>query len=281
MKPYYKSLLIGCFVQIIFSCAEEISPPTNFTSKVVIFGNITNHTDYLSIKIRKTFPLNSTPSDPVNNATISLFTKDKNKNTYLITDDFSVTDGTYESLQKITPTIGNFYWIEVKVDDVTYQSSQELLRAPIDITNMEIVNNQLRAIFSDPLGETNHYFVNFSFYDPFDDFFLGEETEVSSDVLFDGNANAFIETFDYFGSNIQKRATLTHLNFETFQFYLNVIAQEESNQGYDDEGLDPGRLFASPPTNLTGNILNTTTNQFALGYFGVVSISDEYIFIPQ
>ena len=280
MKSYYKIILIACFIQTIFSCTEEITPPTNFTPKVFIFGNITNHTDYLRIKIGKTVPLNSTSSNPVNNATVSLFTKDKNNNTSLVTDDFSIISGTYESSQKITPVLDNHYWIEVKVDNVTYKSSQELLKIPISITNVEVVNDQLRAVFSDPQGETNHYLANFSFYDEFDNF-LSEENELSNDILFDGNVKAFIETFDDYGSDIQKRAILTHLNFETYQFYLNIIAQEESNEGYDDEGGDPGRLFASPPTNLTGNIINTETNQFALGNFGVISTSDEYIFIPQ
>lgn len=279
MKSYYKIILIACFIQTIFSCTEEITPPTNFTSKVFIFGNITNHTDYLRIKIGKTVPLNSTSSNPVNNATVSLFTKDKNNNTSLVTDDFSIISGTYESSQKITPVLDNHYWIEVKVDNVTYKSSQELLKIPISITNVEVVNDQLRAVFSDPQGETNHYLANFSFYDKFDNF-LSEENELSNDILFDGNVKAFIETFDDYGSDIQKRAILTHLSFETYQFYLNIIAQEESNEGYDDEGGDPGRLFASPPTNLTGNIINTETNQFALGNFGVISTSDEYIFIP-
>lgn len=277
MKSYYKIILITCFIQIIFSCTEEITPPTNFTSKVFIFGNITNNTDYLRIKIGKTVPLNSTSSNPVNNATISLFTKDKNNNTSLVTDDFSVTNGTYESSQKITPTIGNYYWIEVKVDNITYKSSQETLRTPISITNIEVVNDQLRAVFSDPQNETNHYLASFSFYDEFDNF-LSEENELSNDILFDGNVKAFIEIFDMFDfeADVQRRAVLTHLNYETYQFYLNISAQEESNEGVDDEGGDPGRLFASPPVNLTGNITNTSTNQFVLGNFGVMSISDEF-----
>jgi hypothetical protein len=275
MKPLYKIIVISSILTL-FNCTEEITPPTNFTSKVFIFGNITNNSDFLRIKIGKTVPLNSTSSNPVNNATISLFTKDINNNTSIVTDDFSAINGTYESTQKITPTIGNYYWIEVKVDNITYKSSQEILKTPISITNIEAVNGRLRAIFSDPQDEINHYLINFSFYDQYDNV-VAEEYELSNDILFDGNPKAFIETSDYYFHRSSKRAAiLTHLNFETYQFYLNISAQEESNEEYDDEGGDPGRLFASPSTNLTGNIINTSTNQFALGNFGVISTGDKF-----
>lgn len=103
---------------------------------------------------------------------------------------------------------------------------------------------------------------------------------MSNDILFDGNENAFIETEDTADFNGEKKygVTLTHLNFDTYQFYQNITFQNQSNEGSgDDESGDPGRLFESPPTNLTGNIVNTSTNRLILGNFGVISISEEFI----
>jgi len=274
MKSLHKILLISCILTL-FNCTEEITPPSNFTPKVFIFGNIDNTIGSLRIIIGKTVPLNSTSTNPVNNAAISLFTKDTNNNTSLVTDSFSIKNGIYESSQEIIPIIGNHYWIEVIVDDITYISSQEILAPPISIKNIEVVNDQVRAVFSDPQDETNHYLANFIFYDDSNNY-IGERSELSNDVLFNGNTNAFIETDKYYVSNIKTAAILVHLNFETYQFYQNIFTQENSNEGIDDEGGDPGRLFDPPPTDLTGNILNTKTNQFTLGNFGVISTSDEF-----
>jgi hypothetical protein len=39
----------------------------------------------------------------------------------------------------------------------------------------------------------------------------------------------------------------------------------------DDQSRNPGILFLPPPTQLSGNINNETTNELVLGNFGVVN----------
>lgn len=285
MKKY---IIVFISLLTIFSCTEEISPSDEFEPKIFIFGEITTDQDYVSLKVGKTLPLNNSSgieplSSTVENAEIALFTRDTNDNTSLVTDDFSeslLDPGEYISSQVVTPIIGNYYWIEVTIDGTKYKSSPELLKPPITVTEIEVVGNQVRAIFNDPQNEVNHYYAIFNFYDA-NDFFLFDESELSNDILFNGNENAFIETEDtaYFSGEKKYGVTLAHLNFDTYQFYQNITIQNQSNEGFDDddEGGDPGRLFDSPPTSLTGNIVNTATNRLVLGNFGVISISDEFI----
>jgi len=283
MKQYK---LICISLLTIFSCTEEISPSDEFEPKIFIFGEITSHQDYLSLKIGRTLPLNNSSGieplpSTVENAEIALFSRGNNGTSYLVTDDFSASlldPEDYISSQVVTPIIGNYYWIEVTIDGIKYESSPEQLKTPIAVTDIEVVGNQVRAIFNDPQNEINHYYAIFNFYDE-NDFFLFDETELSNDILFDGNENAFIETEDTADFNGENKygVTLMHLNFDTYQFYQNITIQNQSNEGDEEEVGDPGRLFESPPTNLTGNIINTSTNRLILGNFGVVSISDEFI----
>lgn len=272
MQSFYKYLLIFCCTFLLFRCVDEITTPDNFESKVYIFGNITNETDFLTITVGRTVPLDSRNTILVNEAKIALFTKDGNDNTSLVTDDFnfSRTNESYTSAQQITPIIGNRYWIEVVVDNVIYRSSPELLKPPVPITNLEVVNNKIKVIFSDPEAEINHYLAEFDLYDAADNF-LSTQEEISNDVFFDGNENAIIEKTVFIGSFERTEATLSQFDFATYQFYLNIINQKEANQ--DSGEGDSGRLFATPAVNIIGNILNTTTNSPVLGHFGVISKS--------
>jgi hypothetical protein len=67
--------------------------------------------------------------------------------------------------------------------------------------------------------------------------------------------------------------SLAQLNYGTYQFYKNLIAQRDSNLVEDEPG-SPARLFVTPPVNIIGNIINTSTNRFALGNFGLINVSE-------
>ena len=69
----------------------------------------------------------------------------------LITNSFNVSNGRYQSDQMITPIIGNYYWIEVELSDgVKFTSDPELLKTPVPIENITIVDAIPRVHFKDP-----------------------------------------------------------------------------------------------------------------------------------
>ncbi len=279
MNSIYKISFILFGFLFLYSCTKEVEAESTFESKTFIFGIITNDIDNIFITISKTVPLNSGSGDilplsnSVSNAEISLYTKDTNGNTSLVTDDFMYLElqDEYMSSQVIIPVIGNYYWIEVLVDDILYKSAEELLKTPIPIDNTLDVNNNTRIEFADPSDETNLYLARLVLYNNQNDLIF-EEFAISNDVLFNGNENAFIDIFQPFDNNAI--TNLAQLNYGTYQFYRNLITQQDSNQGGDDESGSPGRLFDLPPANITGNILNTSTNRYALGNFGVISTNE-------
>ncbi|WP_420602163.1 DUF4249 family protein [Flagellimonas sp.] len=267
MKTLRRLLIVLVFFAHL-ACTKEIDPQTKFEPQIFIFGGISNEPDNVTIGIQETVPVKNVTVKPVSNASISLFTKDQTGTTELVTDSFVENNGIYTSAAVVSANVGNFYWIEVEVPGhANFKSEAEQLRPTVPITKVEMDNNMTRVSFKDPGDATNLYYLAFDFFNGPD--FLFNLFEVSSDTLFDGNEEAFIETDNVGGNRI--KATLYNLNYGTFQFYLNLIAQDDSNSS-DEEG-DPGHLFATPPVNLTGNIVNTSTKRAALGNFAVVSAS--------
>jgi hypothetical protein len=96
----------------------------------------------------------------------------------------------------------------------------------------------------------------------------------ANDVVFDGSSDALVEIGLYTSDDDEDldiefdEATLTleNINYLSYQFYLNQSFQILSN---DDGSGGPGQLFATPPVNIEGNIMNTTENRKALGNFTV------------
>ncbi|MDY8134033.1 hypothetical protein [Aquimarina sp. 2201CG5-10] len=268
MKSIYRLTVLLFGIVLIVNCTKETPLRSDFEAQVFIFGYISNQVDYVTVNVQSTVPVNSTETNPVTNASISLFTKDSNDNTSLVTDDFTESNGEYQSSQMITPISGNYYWIELETTDgVSFISAQEKMNPPVLIKEITKDNGNLRVIFNDPGNQANFYRVTISSSDTNNNF-ITRETQLSNDILFDGNENAFIEISEVFENNIE--ATLVNLNYDSYQFFLNVAAQEEANDN-DGESGDPGPLFSPPPVNLTGNITNTTINKKALGNFSVIS----------
>lgn len=265
--PYIAFTLLLLFVN---SCTDEIDLDTEFDSKLLVFGVLTNDTDFVTITIHKTVSVKNKGTDPVPNAEVSLFTKNQNGNTSLVTNDFTISNGNYQSTEMITPEIGSSYWIEIKLPNGnTYLSKPETLKKPIPI-NQIIINKTIpRVQFIDPKNDRNFYQLQISFF--YDQDLIYEDFELSTDVLFNGNDDAFIELSNsLIGTNL--RATLSNLNFDTYRFYSKIVKQDEELNNFATEG--PGQLFTSPAANLTGNITNTITNEKELGNFSVISTSN-------
>jgi len=270
MKIFYKLTVLFFLFLFMASCNEEITLNTNFEPQIFIFGNITNNANPLKITIQESVPVENTSKDPnpVHNAKITLFTKNSNNDTSVVTNNFEENNGEYISMQIISPIIGDFYWIEVELEDGTlYKSAEEQLKPVVKIDKISKTENILRVTFKDPETDRNFYKLEVLSKNGATEM---ADYELTNDVLFNGNTNAYIEIGkELSGSEVS--ATLLNFNYTTYQFYVNITAQEEAQDG--EEGGGPFQLFAPPPVHLTGNIINTTTKRKALGNFGVVSVS--------
>jgi hypothetical protein len=265
-------------IATFFSCTKEINISANHERQTVIFGALQNGTNPIVIDIQNTVPVNSTESfETVNDASVAVFTRDTSGMAILVTDNFTVTNGIYTSVDEITPTIGATYWVEVTLLDGTiFKSEEETLKPVIPIESIEISIDSIVDIkFSDPANDRNFYRFGVDLFangQP-----ISSTFSESNDVVFDGNENASlgIELYEDNATAVPYdtiRVYLQNINFSSFQFYINQSAQTEANDDDESSG-DPSRLFATPPVNLVGNIQNTATNNLALGNFTVLSES--------
>jgi hypothetical protein len=259
---------------MLTGCVSEVPNASNYEPQVFISGFMTNGTEYVNIKIQRTVSVDNQNSDPIHDAQISLYTRDSSGVSELITSSFDVTNGIYRSSEMITSIIGNTYWIEIELADGTFfKSDEEILKPAISISDIEITSKLNRVVFADPLDDTNFYLINFLFYT--NGVLDVKINELTNDVLFNGNDNATFDSTESLVENPQEvHVSISNLNFNTYQFFLNQFAQFENQITNAGSETDPGQLFLPPPANLTGNIMNITNNTKALGFFGVQSTSE-------
>lgn len=260
MKKLYTYLIL-LSISICTSCVEDIAPDFEFEEQVFISGLFANDQGFVSVQIQKTVPVTDTSFSAVNDAQVSLFTRDASNTISLVSDSFTVDNGNYTTSEMITPIIGNTYWIEIMLQDqTTLQSEEELLKPPIPILSMERINNTVRVTFRDQIDEQNFYLIRAeTLTDQMvisDNLFVVNDTAINEDLE---------EVFDIgnvvFTSAV--RVSIYNINFTTFQFYSNILI--------DNDDLSLSTLFL--PTNIVGNITNTTTNSLVLGNFGVAGFS--------
>ncbi len=255
------------------SCVKEVPNASNYEPQVFISGFLLDGSNYVNVRIQRTVPVDITTSEYIYNAQITVYTKNSNGDTTLLTDDFNYFNGNYRSADMVTGVVGNTYWVEIEMEDGTmYKSDEEIIKEVITIQDVEITKDYNRVIFSDPVNDTNFYLINYRFYK--NGRLALEVNNLTNDVLFNGNENATFDSTEFFIDNPDEvRVTIANLNYNTYQFYFNQFEQLESqitNSGSED---DPGQLFWPPPANLTGNIINTSDNTRALGFFGIQSSS--------
>lgn len=271
---FFQYLLSFQLILLGFSCTKEIPLKTEFQPQIFISGYMLNYADTIYIDIQKTVPVNSPTINVINDARVTLYAKAKTGEISVLTSDFIVSNGIYKSNGKISPTIGNYYWMEtVMPDGTTFKSDSELLKDSVPIKDIKQVNNFTKIIFNDPEEYTNFYLAYFAFYE--NGKLVSRQYALSSDALYNGNENAFIEIENTASKQIY--CNILNLNFKTYQFYKNSFSQFEAHHDTDPDDGDPGRLFTAPPSNLTGNITNISTNRTALGFFGVFSYSEYWV----
>lgn len=253
---------------VFFTCTEETTLETDFEPQTIIFGNLSSGTHNLSVNVSQTVPVDSKQSIPVNDAKVVLYTKSTNEEPSAVLNDFIIIDGVYVSTQPITAVVGNYYWIEVTLADGTlFRSSEEKLLDIVAVENHSFIDDNLRLEISDPESEVNFYITTI---------YYNSESEssmftVTSDALFNGNDDAFIEIENIF-DNTQFDIEFSNVSFNTYKFFEKLLVQMDTNSIGDDSG--PVGLFSSPPVNLKGNIINTSNNKTAIGHFGVLAVAE-------
>jgi len=260
MKKLYKYITF-IFIPIFTSCFEEIPPNFELEEQVFISGLLTSEESFVSVQIQKTVAITDTIFNAVNDAQVSLFTRDQNNEVSLVSDSFVVTNGDYRSSDMITPTIGNSYWIEVTLSDQTvFTSKEEILKPPLGIIDMVRTENEVRVTFENQINEQNFFFIRFELLK--DNILINSGWDLFSDTATNTDAEEFILL-----SNINRGETLRvivhNVNSDTFQFYRNIFGSPD----------DPYISTLFSPINLYGNVTNATTDKIALGNFGIAGFS--------
>jgi hypothetical protein len=271
MKSAYQTAIYFSIFTILTGCVREIPNTSNFEPQVFISGFLTNGTKHVTVKIQRTVPVDNLNLDPINDAQISLYTKDSSGEINLMTSSFNVTNGTYRSSEEITSVVGDSYWIEIQLADGTsFKSDEEILKEGVIIKDIEITNELNRVVFADPPDDINFYLINLVFFR--NGSVELEINELTNDVLFNGNENATFDSSEFLIADPDEvHVTIANLNYNTYQFYFNQFEQFENQITNAGSEEDPGQLFLPPPANLTGNIMNMSNNTRTLGFFGVQS----------
>lgn len=283
MKPKFKTLyLLGLL--LLFACVERVDPIKIDETNLVIFGNLYNPSSYLSISIFETSSTTKYKPNRIRDANIRLYTASGNSPKTLVTDQFRFNSDPefedFESVEKIETIVGNKYWIEIDIPGRSgvYESTQIEMIPPVKIKKVTRANGATRITFQDPKDEPNQYLAIFTHLNDLNPqgnippIEIDENYLTSADRLFDGNANAYMEVFNTPGNLV--RVELYNLAPEIYQFYLKYANQIDQNEGFNDEEGDPGFLFRQPPTQLTGNIFNETSDELVLGNFGVIATDE-------
>lgn len=262
----------------LFSCVDRVPNIEVDETHIVIFGNVYYPPSVMNVDVFRTSNTKNYDPSEITNARIRLFSSPDNASDSpgtLVSDAFRFVsfENGYESAEDIPSRVGYWYWIEVEIPGISgiYRSSRIQMVAPVSIKTIERKNGGTRITFADPKNEPNQYVASFNFFEGNEE--VGEESQPATDVLFDGNSQAYLEVFNTAGNRVQ--TTLSHLDPEVYQFYLHISRQRDLNEGFDDESGDPGFLFRQPPVQLEGNISNSDTDELVLGNFGVIAVADK------
>ncbi|WP_148639333.1 DUF4249 family protein [Aquimarina longa] len=261
MKYIYKYIVFVSLSALTTSCFDEITPDFEFKEQVFISGLLTSDKGAVSVQIQKTVAITDTTFSAVNDAQVSLFTRDTSNTISLISDSFTINNGKYTTSDNITPIIGNTYWIEVKLKDQTVlRSEEEILNPPIPIVDMVKKGNTIRITFIDPIEEENFYFIRVDIFR--DEVLISKNLNLFDDRLTNQNSEKLL-IIDDVNEGDRVRTTIYNLNFNTFQFYNNIYTNPN----------DPILSVIVLPTNSLGNVTNIATDELVLGNFGIAGFS--------
>jgi len=207
-------------LSILTSCVEDTMLDFEFEEQVFVSGLLTNEEGFISVQIQKTVPVTDTNFSAVNDAQISLFTRDADNTTSLVSNSFAIDNGTYTTSEMITPVIGNKYWIEVRLQDQSVLiSEEEILKPPIPIVDMVKTDDSIRITLTGPIDEQNFYLIQIETLE--DDVLISDGLVLSNDRIINEEEEKIL-FIDGIKTGETIRIHINNINFRTFQFYVNL-----------------------------------------------------------
>jgi len=258
----------------IFSCEDVIDLDLNTSqSKLIIEASINwvkgTSGNEQEIILSLSAPFYNTETPPANNAIVSIF--DSNNNEYVFSEDG--TTGIYKN-NTFIPVLNSEYNLVINYEGEIFLAT-ETLTPVASIDYVEQKNDggfsgeetELKAYYTDPAGEENYYFFEFS-----NNFTAYPTLEVYEDEFTDGN--------QIFGFYTEEDLTTghevtikNHGISEAFYEYMFILLQQSSEED--------GGPFETTPATVRGNCINETNpDNFPFGYFRLSEV-DEFVYTVE
>lgn len=290
MKKIKYILTFCAAIAFLSSCQDVIDLPTETgETQLVVDGWLTNEAGNQTIKLSKSASyFDNSVAKPALGATVVV--ADDQGKVYSFTDTKG--DGNYvwkpKTAQEILGRIGGKYTLNIKFDGEEYKSISAINRVPkIDSLAYEYRKPTVTPTDAPTEGYLAEFYAR-DFSGPGDCYWIrygrnnkvwnkAQDLELAYDAAFSPGAPTdgflFIRPLrqsitpnngtELYAEKDTIKVQLYSITEEAF-FFLSQIRQESSNQG----------LFATPPNNIVGNIINTKTGgKKALGFFGSSAIS--------
>ena len=208
------------------------------------------------IILTKTAPYFNTIIPPALNAIVTV--TDTNNNIFNFTD--TTNNGIYIT-NNFIPVLDETYILNIIYNNDNYTAVETLKSVtPIDFIEQKDDGGfsgediELKAYYTDPVNELNHYF--YEFYTPVNPL---PELDVYDDEFSNGN-----QIFAFYSDEDLETGNEVIINnygiSEQFYEYMNLLLQQIADSG--------GGPFQTQPATVRGNCINTTNpDNFALGYF--------------
>lgn len=253
--------ILFIFALSVVSCEEVIDLDLNTVEpKLVIEASINKPTDSIyfpKIRLSLTAPYFDNEIPPVIDATVNI--TDENDNIYPFTHS---ENGWYYG--DIEPIENVNYTLEVIYKNEIYTATTRLV-STVPIEFVEQRNDggffgdviELKAFFTDPADEENHYF-----FEGLSE--KGNVYDALTDEFFDGNLIfGFFLVEDIEPGDIV-RFNLYGINRQNYNFLFTLLQQGDA----------PAGPFETQPATVRGNIVNQTNpDNFPLGYFRISEVS--------
>lgn len=257
-----KLFLLVIFFGIFSSCEDVIDVELNDAlPRLVVEANLNvweNGASQASVRLTTSAPFFNNGVPFITDAIVTV--NDENGTVYPFTYS---NNGFYTA--NLVPQLNIEYTLSIIYKDETYTATETLYTvSPLEFVEQRDDGGftgediELKAFFTDPVGERNFYF-----FEGISE--RGDVLDVYNDEFFDGNT-----IFGYY--LVEDLAPGDEVQFniygvsEAYYNFMFILLQQTSDQG--------GGPFETQPATVRGNIVNQTNpDNYPLGYFRVSEVS--------
>lgn len=257
-----KLFLLVIFFGIFSSCEDVIDVELNDAlPRLVVEANLNvweNGASQASVRLTTSAPFFNNGVPFITDAIVTV--TDENGTVYPFTYS---NNGFYTA--NLVPQLNIEYMLSIIYKNETYTATETLYTvSPLEFVEQRDDGGftgediELKAFFTDPVGERNFYF-----FEGISE--RGDVLDVYNDEFFDGNT-----IFGYY--LVEDLAPGDEVQFniygvsEAYYNFMFILLQQTSDQG--------GGPFETQPATVRGNIVNETSpDNFPLGYFRVSEVS--------